>query len=114
MCWSGRQGSPRGPVERLNPEWRWLMSCLGSLVAITAEQRAELEALPNGEDRYFYVDDLKEGAGEEFWQYLDKAWDALHRCWPRVRPVPRSSTRSGEPTRSILPSLAAKTSANRT
>jgi hypothetical protein len=62
------------------------MSCLGSLVAITAEQRAALEALPSGEDRYFYVDDLKEEAGEAFWQYLDKAWDALHRCLAQGTP----------------------------
>ena len=62
------------------------MSCLGSLVALTAEQRAKLEALPNGEERYFYVDSVKEEAGEEFWQYLDKSWDALHRCLAQGTP----------------------------
>jgi hypothetical protein len=62
------------------------MSCLGSLVALTAEQRAKLEALPNGEERYFYVDSVTEEAGEEYWQYLDKSWDALHRCLAQGTP----------------------------
>ena len=55
------------------------MSCLGSHIAITAEQRAHLEALPNGEERYFYICDLEE-LDEESWQTLDKSWDAIHRC----------------------------------
>src|SRR5689334_22850974 len=84
-CWSGRQASPRGRVVRPKT-WGGNMSCLGLLVALTAEQRAELEALPDGEDRYFYVDDLMETNGEEFFQELDKSWDALHRCLAKGTP----------------------------
>jgi hypothetical protein len=62
------------------------MSCLGLLVALTAEQRAQLEALPDGEDRYFYVDSLMETSGEESYQELDKSWDALHRCLAKGTP----------------------------
>jgi len=62
------------------------MACRGGLVAITAEQRAQLEAIPNGDDRYFYIDSLLEEAGEEFNQELDKSWDALHRCLARGTP----------------------------
>ena len=56
------------------------MSCLGSHVAITAEQRARLEALPHGEDRYFFIDALREEVDEALQQDLDISWDAIHRC----------------------------------
>ena len=62
------------------------MSCLSLLVALTPEQRTELEALPDGEDRYFYVDSLMETNDKEFWQELDKSWDALHRCLVKGTP----------------------------
>jgi hypothetical protein len=62
------------------------MACRGSHVAITAEQRKELEALPNAEDRYFYVEELSDVVGEGFWQDLDKAWDAIHRCLTKAPP----------------------------
>jgi hypothetical protein len=66
------------------------MACRGGHVAITAEQRAQLEALPNGDDRYFFcVDEQWDAIGEEFRLDLDKAWDGIHRCLAQGTPNSR-------------------------
>jgi hypothetical protein len=62
------------------------MSCLGSHTVLTAEQRAQLEALPTGEDRYFYVMELHEELDDAFHQPTEKAWDAIHRCVTQLPP----------------------------
>jgi hypothetical protein len=55
--------------------------------AITAEQRAHLEALPNGEERFFYLaDEIFEEVGEAFQQEMDKSWDSIHRCLTQSPP----------------------------
>ena len=61
------------------------MACRGSLIALPPELRKELESRETGEERFFYVTDLPE-VGEEYWQDLDKSWDALHRCLTKAQP----------------------------
>ncbi len=61
------------------------MACRGALIALPTELRKELEARETGEDRFFYVTDLPK-VSEEYWQDLDKAWDAIHRCLTKSPP----------------------------
>lgn len=62
------------------------MACRGMHSAITAEQRAHLEALPDGEERYFYLNDIYEELGDDYQQHMDKSWDAIHRCLTQSPP----------------------------
>lgn len=66
------------------------MAARGVHFAITAEQRAGLEAAPNDQARIHFV----QNKIEERWdchhlEQTDKAWDAIHRClseWPADTP----------------------------
>ena len=61
----------------------------GHHVAITAEQRAELESIADETERVFSFKDLLDAADDRYVQGTDKAWDAIHRClsdWPPDTP----------------------------
>lgn len=63
------------------------MTARGVLFAITADDLAAIEASANADTRLEYIVEVIEGRWEAgFVLELDKAWDALHRCFSDGRP----------------------------
>ena len=56
------------------------MACRGIYYAVTPQQSLEIFSKSNTNDIISYLDDIGENQEDQNFQYLDKSWDAIHRC----------------------------------